>query len=553
MSAPFLNHDGSPMKRADAPHAASDRFSREMRGWTPALLSADAAWLQDRDLAVARTSDLVRNNGMAAGAIQRQVDAVIGSEFRLSYRPDYTALGKTASWARGFAREVEAAFRTYAYDVRGVMDAGRRHTLPGLLGLSFRHALGDGESLVLPQWLERQGTPWRTCFQVIDPDRLSNPNGAMDTDTVRGGVEVDAYGAPIAYNIRVSHPNDVWGARNQFKWERVPRFTDWGRFRVLHHFEAEEAGQTRGKSRFVPVLERFKMGDRWARNTLQAALLDAMFAATIESPFDPSMFDSMMSHIGGYTEERLNFWKNSGPMTLDGARVLQLFPGEKFNFTTSNRPNSAYSDFERSVLRYIASGLGMSYEQLAQDWSQTNYSSARAAMLEMWKFLVARRGFFVAGVATPIFACWFEEAVDLGVIELPSDAPGFWEAFAAWTRCRWIGPARGWVDPEKEAKGIGLRLAYGVSTLQIEAAEQGAEWDELLEQQAAEQALRHELGLAEPDYEQAVAPPHHNHPGDEGEDGEVASHIDGYARRMERLSARAARRSGLSTTAYAVR
>lgn len=554
MSAPALiNHDGTPMKRAEvapASHRAADRFSREMGGWNPSLLSADAAWLPDRDAAVARTWDLVRNNGLASGAVQRQVDAVIGSEFRLSYRPDYTVLGKSASWARGFAREVEAAFRSVAYDVRGIMDAGGRHTLPGQLGLSFRHVLGDGETVVLPQWIERPGTPWRTCFQVIDPDRLSNPNFGMDTDDCRGGVEVDEYGAPVAYNIQVSHPADVWGAGNQRRWERVPRFTPWGRFRVLHHFEAEEAGQTRGKSRFVSVLERFKMEDRWSRTELQAALINAVFAATVESPFDPSMFDQMLGHVGSYSKERMDFWKDSGPASIDGVRLLHMFPGEKFNFTTGNRPNAGYAEFERAVLRYIAAGLGLSYEQLAQDWTQTNYSSARAAMLETWKFLVARRGFFVSGVATPMFACWLEEAIDLGVVELPPDAPGFWEAFGAWTRCRWIGPARGWVDPEKEAKGIGLRMAYGVSTLQIEAAEQGAEWDELLEQQAAEKALRYELGLDEPDYASAAANAGHNNPPPDAtnrdeETGDTAAHLDGYGQRMARLAERAARRNGL--------
>ena len=37
-------------------------------------------------------------------------------------------------------------------------------------------------------------------------------------------------------------------------------------------------------------------------------------------------------------------------------------------------------EFEQSLLRYIAAALGVSYEQLSKDYSQTNYSSARAAM-----------------------------------------------------------------------------------------------------------------------------------------------------------------------------
>lgn len=549
MNGVLLGPDGQPMARmvgaaGGTPHRAADPFSREMSGWNPGLLSPDAAWLDDRDTVVARTADMVRNNGLAAGAVQRQVDAVIGSDFRLSYRPDYTALGKTASWARGFAREVEAAFRSYAYDVRGTVDAGGRLTLPAILGLAFRHVLADGEAIVVPQWIERPGTSWRTCFQVVDPDRLSNPYHAMDTEDLRGGIELNDFGGPEAYHFQTGHPSDVWAGFSAQQWTRLPRMTDHGRFRVMHHFEQEEAGQTRGKSRFAAVLERFKMQERWANTELQAALINALFVATLESPFDPAMFEQMVGSLPNYTDERLKFWNSSGKPQIEGARILHTFPGETLNFSTASRPPAGYADFERAVLRYISAGLGIGYEQLAQDWSQTNYSSARASMLETWKFLMARRGSFVSGVATPMFGCWLEEAIDLGIVTLPHDSPSFWEAYPAWTRCRWIGPARGWVDPEKEAKGIGLRLQHGVSTLQIEAAEQGAEWDEILEQQAAEQALRVELGLSVmplPPQEETVPDAEDNNSGGDSQANQtgLSEKLAHYEARMARLAHRA--------------
>ena len=81
---------------------------------------------------------------------------------------------------------------------------------------------------------------------------------------------------------------------------------------------------------------------------------------------------------------------------------------------------------------------------------------------------------------------------------MPNGAPGFWEAFPAWTRCRWIGPGRGWVDPVKEATAAALRIDSGLSTLQDEAAEQGRDWEETLEQLALERELRAEFGLSAP-------------------------------------------------------
>jgi capsid protein len=76
------------------------------------------------------------------------------------------------------------------------------------------------------------------------------------------------------------------------------------------------------------------------------------------------------------------------------------------------------------------------------------------------------------------------------------DAPDFYERRAAWTRCKWIGPGRGWVDPVKEAKAAQLRMQIGLSTLEDECAAQGLDWEEVLEQLAREKAKIMELGLS---------------------------------------------------------
>jgi len=75
------------------------------------------------------------------------------------------------------------------------------------------------------------------------------------------------------------------------------------------------------------------------------------------------------------------------------------------------------------------------------------------------------------------------------------EAPDFYESKAAWTRCKWIGPGRGWIDPVKEAKAAHLRMRTGLSTLEDECASQGLDWEEVLEQLAREKAKIAELGL----------------------------------------------------------
>lgn len=75
------------------------------------------------------------------------------------------------------------------------------------------------------------------------------------------------------------------------------------------------------------------------------------------------------------------------------------------------------------------------------------------------------------------------------------DAPDFYANRYAYTRCKWIGPGRGWVDPVKEAQACQLRMEIGLSTLENECASQGLDWEEVVEQRVREKNKLKEMGL----------------------------------------------------------
>jgi capsid protein len=132
---------------------------------------------------------------------------------------------------------------------------------------------------------------------------------------------------------------------------------------------------------------------------------------------------------------------------------------------------------------------------MSMDFSQTNYSSARAALAVAWTETLAFRGLIAAQIANPFFVAWLEEAFDIGVIKTPAGAPDFYDAIEAYAECKWIGPGRGYIDPTKEIDAAAARIEAGISTLEDECAEQGKDWEEVLEQSAREQQKRRELGL----------------------------------------------------------
>jgi capsid protein len=90
-----------------------------------------------------------------------------------------------------------------------------------------------------------------------------------------------------------------------------------------------------------------------------------------------------------------------------------------------------------------------------------------------------------------VYELWLEEAVNAGMV----DAPDYYALKPYYARAKWIGPGRGYVDPTKEAEAASLRMQAYISTLEIECAEQGLDWQEVLEQRALENSRMTELNL----------------------------------------------------------
>jgi lambda family phage portal protein len=239
-----------------------------------------------------------------------------------------------------------------------------------------------------------------------------------------------------------------------------------------------------------------------------------VMAAFVESPFDHDQFASALGggeELSAYQQQRLDYYQ-AAPINVGGAKIAFTFPGEKVTLSKPSHPNSVFEAFERASLRNIASAMGMTYEQLSMDWGQVNYSSARAALLEVWRGFAARKEHFAQAFMAPVYAAWLEEAIDRGIVTLPKGAPDFAEAKAAYCSAKWIGPGRGWVDPHKEATAATERLAAGLSTLERECAEQGADYLETIQQRARERKEMMALGL-DPD-----AMPDRKPPSDDADD-----------------------------------
>ncbi|HFO8417471.1 TPA: phage portal protein, partial [Escherichia coli] len=246
------------------------------------------------------------------------------------------------------------------------------------------------------------------------------------------------------------------------------------------------------------VMERLKMLDSLQATQLQSAIVKAMYAATIESDLDT---EKAFEYIAGAPQgqkdnplinilDKFSTWYDTNSVTLGGVKIPHLFPGDDLKLQTAQDSDNGFSALEQALLRYIAAGLGVSYEQLSRDYSKVSYSSARASANESWRYFMGRRKFIASRLATQMFSCWLEEALLRGIIRPPRARFDFYQARSAWSRAEWIGAGRMAIDGLKEVQESVMRIEAGLSTYEKELALMGEDYQDIFRQQVRESAER---------------------------------------------------------------
>lgn len=485
------------------PYEGASPTSRELGAWHPGLRSASSEISPSRDKLVARSRDLDRNNGWASGGADRKTDAVVGANIRLEARPNWEALEWDADFADEWATRTEAKFRSWANGNRMLCDVERDLKFGGMVRLAYMNYLQDGECLLVTYMLNRGGR-YGTCFKIIDTDRLCNPNGQRNSETLRDGVQLNPRtNEAVGYHIRNAHPSDSSSTGEQFRWTYVPRESRTGRPLAIHMFNKRRAEQKRGVSKLASVLKRFKMLDRYDDAELEAALLNAIQAAVVTSPYQPEDVAAALAPAGedmpgsAYSEARMAY-REHNKLTLNGVQVAHLFGDEDFKMVAAERPAAQYPAFQAAVLRSIAAAFGLSYEQLSQDWSGINYSSARTLLNEIWRGFTVDRFLFTQKVCSLMYEAWLEEAVFRGEVEIPGGPYNFYKWRDELCEALWLGPGRGTIDPKKEEEANDLAINGRRSNLSMLAADQGHDYRDILTQLAREEKLKEKLGLNTP-------------------------------------------------------
>lgn len=466
MAQTHLTTSGSPTRRDSAHHGAS-RKRGNIKEYQPTIGDADSDTdTLTRQELVARSRDLYRNAPIARGAIDTNKVHVVGSGLAMQSRIDHKVLGLNPEEASAWQGDTERKFRSWANNLD--CDFNRGLSFSGYQKLVLTSTLETGDSFILFPIKKLPNQKYRTRLQIIEGDRISNPNDSVDTAGITQGVQKISDGTPHGYHIRTTHPGANQSIKPERKWGFVKAFNPQGGRNILHVFEKLRPGQTRGIPYLSVVIEILKQLSRYTDASLQDAVISSYFTVfiTTESGQSFRQFEDTDGNGAAITDDPIN--------TMSSGAQIPLFPGEKVEFADPGRPNQNFDHFVQAIIRQIGVALGLPFELLVQHFTKS-YSAARAAMLMAWKMFLTRRAWLVEYFCDPVYEVWMREAIMIGDVE----APGFDDPVLrdAWLANEWVGPVQGQIDPLREAKADREIIEMGLNTKSGVAKGRGLDYE----------------------------------------------------------------------------
>jgi lambda family phage portal protein len=444
-------------------------ISRLTDGWVTASTSADrevqGSLVKLRD----RARQLCRDNDYARNAVRLITNNVVGCGIKLQARPSRS---RRANANRRMASRIEAEWASWGKARR--CDVAGRLSFHQIERLAIRSLAESGEVLIRIVRQQFGDSRIPLALQVIEADQLDHEkHDEIDRDNSRWrmGVRVDVWGRPIEYCVLKGHPGDT------FSGSRINQRVNLPAKDVIHLAIVERPGQTRGVPWFASTIKKLHHVDGFEEAEVVRARASSCLMGFIMTPEGELAADEE-----AYDQRVSNF---------EPGVFKQLNPGETVQVPDLGAPNEQFETFLRAMLQGMAAGVGISYAALSQDYSRSNYSSARQSLLDDRDHWRALQSYLIEALHERVYEEWLAAAHGVGVLQLPgfeSDPDGY--AMAHWQPRGW-----GWVDPAKEVEAARDAVRAGFVSRQQIIAEQGGDPETITAELAEDHETTTQLGL----------------------------------------------------------
>jgi lambda family phage portal protein len=433
--------------------------------WLSGNTSPDAELQNNLQLMRDRARDLARNNGIVTRYLQIMKEGVVGNsgfKIKLHARDEDGTLDDSGN----------DIIESNWYDWGRSPEVTNQYTMHDLYQMVVESICRDGE--VLCQFIR---TEQGLKLSFLEPDYLDSQlnKNLSDTREIRMGIEVDKRTLqPLGYWLKkmpYSNPGTVDSQLT--KSVRIDARD------MLHIYQPERFGQTRGYPKIASIMVMLK----W--------LNDYQLSELISSKASASKMGFITSPSGdGFAESYLNGDEYQPAMNFEPGTFDQLPTGYDIKFFDPQHPTSQVNDYMRTMMRSIASGLGVSYASLSGDLSQTSYSSARVGLMQERDSFKQMQRFVIEHFCMPVYKEWLLQAMTIDQFGIPVSRYFKFENSANFS-------GRGYqsVDPLKEAQADILNINQGLATIQDVLSKSGKDLATHFSEIDSQQALAEKFGI----------------------------------------------------------
>lgn len=433
-----------------------------------------------------RSRDLFAGGGLARSGPITLSSNVVAWGIQPKPKIDGMTLGMSDEQCDEWERNTLKEFLLWAENP--MCDAERSKNFFEMQNLAFLSMLVSGDVFALFGMKPNRRTPYQTVIRLLEADRVSTPDTSGDSQSketesggrIVDGVEISRDGEVLRYHIASRHPL-MESSSEMLEWQAIDAFgKDTGYPNILHITTYERPEQRRGIPFVAAQIEQIKQLDRYLNSELAANVVSSMLTAFIMSDEDDGKagMEDAVNEDEKVTDDDFH-------IELAPGAIYDLPPGKTIKEINPLRNNSGFDSYVNTMFTIVGTGMGVPKEVLIHKY-ESNYTAARAALLDFWRIVKVYRARFNTSFNQPVYEQWLSEAVALGRV----DAPGYFDDPAirqAWCGCQWMGASMGHVDPKKEAEAAMQRIALHITTEEQEASEyNGNDWNANVRQRKKE-------------------------------------------------------------------
>ena len=406
--------------------AKQDRLTGD---WLAHPVTAEWVIRMHQRILVARAREQAVNNDYAKAFIRMCRQNIVGPKGVMLQAQSRDEAGKLDTLAN---QAIEAAFEKWGH--RDSCDVAGRQSWRSLQATAVVSAVKDGEFMFRKIYGADAG-PFGFALQVLDPqrchpqfDQYDLPDGRF----IRAGIEFNKYGRPIAYHVTAAKESDAFYNYSYagLHYHRIPAEE------IIHGFLPEMVGQKRGLPWMATGLFRMKQ------------LVGFENAAIVNARIGASKMGVIQWKEGRGPEfdedEQLNF-----EMSAEPGEFPVLPEGAELNKWEPQFPSGEFAAFNKAMLRGIAAGFGVLYNNLANDLEGVNFSSIRQGTLDEREHWKEMQEWLIEQLVQPVFEAWLPRALLGGHIQVKG-RPLKAERIDRYSVVSWQPRRWQWIDPRAD-------------------------------------------------------------------------------------------------------